>query len=78
VTNKGELIKALRLYGGKMLKTGLVPSLTDVKQFIQSYTDFLGESELRLYKAIPSKIYKLAPSKVINGKYIDSRIEVSI
>jgi len=78
VTNRGELLKGLSAYGKKMLKTGFVDGKKKMEQFVNSEKDFQGKSVLRMYKAIPTKIWKLAPSDVYNNKYIDSRIEVRL
>lgn len=48
------------------------------KKFINQSDDFLGLSNLRMYKAVPEKFYKLAPSEMFNDKFIDSRIEVEM
>lgn len=39
--------------------------------------DFLGESPLRMYKAVPQKMWLYDGSKRYKGKYLDTRIEVS-
>jgi uncharacterized protein YhbP (UPF0306 family) len=38
--------------------------------------DFTGESPLRMYRAIPQKVYLSGKSKKWRGKWLDSRIEV--
>ncbi|MBU0976410.1 hypothetical protein KJ918_06435, partial [Patescibacteria group bacterium] len=78
VTKKIELIKGLTIYGKKMLKTGFVKSKSQVGRFIKQYKDFQGISKIRMYKAIPVQIWKLAPSEIFNDKFIDSRLEVDI
>ena len=78
VGKKSELLKALALYGKKMLLTGFVKDLKDVTTFIKDFRDFLGNSELRLYKATPIEISKLGESKMYNGKYLDRRVAVSL
>ncbi len=78
VTSKLELIKGLTVYGKKMLDTGFVNSKSHVAKFIKQYKDFQGTSKIRLYKAVPEKVWKLAQSEIYNDKYVDSRIEVKI
>ncbi len=78
VVKSMEIIKGLTVYGKKMLKSGFVHKKAQVEKFIKQYKDFQGISKLRLYKASPIKIWKLAPSKIFNGKYIDSRMEIQL
>lgn len=73
VEDRSNLLQALTLYAKKMLKTGFISSIKQLQSFVRRYKDFLGDSELRLYKATPTEISKLAPSKMYNDKYIDSR-----
>lgn len=77
VSDKKELIKGLTLYASKMVKTKFT-NKTSAKRFIKQYGDFTGLSKLRMYKAVPIKVYKLAPSEMFNEKFIDSRIEVNL
>jgi uncharacterized protein YhbP (UPF0306 family) len=76
ITDKKELTKGLLLYGKKMLKTKFVTGKKAYIEFVNSFKDFEGVSPIRLYKAIPEKMWKLAPSEVFNNKYVDSRIEL--
>jgi len=78
VSSKLGLVKGLSVYGKKMLKTGFAESKIQVQRFIKQYKDFQGISKLRLYKATPIKVWKLAPSEMFNEKFIDSRIEVNL
>lgn len=78
ISQKIELIKALGVYGKKMLRTGFVSRGAQFKKFVQRYEDFQNKSKLRFYKAMPIKIWKLAPPKIFNEKFIDSRIEVTL
>ncbi len=73
VKSKAELIKGLTCYAKKMFT-----KRTDITRFVKQYKDFRGTSVLRLYKAVPTKFYKLAPSEIYNEKYIDSRLEVKL
>lgn len=77
IKNKVELIKGLFLYAGKMIKTKFA-NKTNADRFIKQYKDFEGLSKLRMYKTVPEKFYKLAPSEIFNDKFIDSRIEVKM
>lgn len=73
VTSGKELIPILALYAKKMLKTGFVNSRRELATFAKNVKDFLGNSELRLYKAVPYEVSKLSASKMYNGKFIDRR-----
>lgn len=73
VTSRKELIPVLALYAKKMLKTGFVNSRLELATFSKDVKDFLGNSELRLYKAVPYEVSKLGTSKMYNGKFIDRR-----
>jgi len=73
-----EIAKSLLPFGKKMLATGFVNGKDALNRFVSGVKDFTGESALRLYKADPLEIYKLAPSQEHNGKYIDSRIRIEI
>lgn len=77
ITSKKELLKGLVLYAKKMLKTKFVNKLI-AEKFIKYNKDFEGLSKLRMYKAVPEKFYKLAPSEMFNHKFIDSRIEIKM
>lgn len=76
ITSKIDLIKGLTIYGKKMLESGFVNSKAKVQKFIKQYRDFQGVSKIRMYKAIPEKIWKLAPSEMFNDKFVDSRLEI--
>jgi uncharacterized protein YhbP (UPF0306 family) len=76
VTDKKEITKGLLLYGQKMIRTKFVTGKKAYTVFINSLKDFEGNSPIRLYKAIPEKMWKLAPSEIYNDKYVDSRIEI--
>lgn len=78
VTNKIDLVKGLTIYGKKMLDTGFANSKKQVTKFIKKYRDFQSVSKIRMYKAVPEKVWKLAPSEMFNDKFVDSRIEVDI
>ncbi|MBN1618846.1 pyridoxamine 5'-phosphate oxidase family protein [Candidatus Dojkabacteria bacterium] len=78
VNDKMELIKGLTIYGKRMLSTGFATTKAQIGRFIEQYKDFQGISKLRLYKATPIKIWKLAPSVVLNDKFVDSRIEIKL
>ncbi len=52
--------------------------MENTKKFINQSNDFLGLSKLRMYKEIPEKFYKLAPSEMFNDKFVDSRIELNL
>jgi uncharacterized protein YhbP (UPF0306 family) len=73
VTDMKTLIAALTLYAKKMLKTGFVANLKEISHFVLNFKDFLGKSELRLYKAVPYEASMLSESKMFNGKYVDQR-----
>ena len=77
VSSKSELLHGLHTYGSKMLKTGFIKQGNVYERFVNGISDFLGESVLRMYKATPQEIYKLAPSQIINDKFVDSRILVN-
>jgi len=76
VTDKQELLKGLLVYGQKMFRTKFLPNKAAVHEFVKGLADFQGKALLRLYKAVPEKMFRLAPSRMFNGKYIDSRVEV--
>ena len=78
VSNKIDILKGLTVYGKKMLATGFVDTKVQIEKFTKQYKDFQGISKLRLYKATPIQVWKLAPSEVFNEKYVDSRIEVQL
>jgi hypothetical protein len=68
----------LAIYGKKMIGSGFAHSKVQVQRFLKQYKDFQGLSKLRMYKAVPEKIWKLAPSEMFNDKFVDSRIEVNL
>jgi len=78
VSSKSELLKGLTLYGKKLLGTHFIRSYKAIEMFIKRYQDFKGGSPLRMYKAVPKKVWKLAPSKAYHEKFVDSRIEVPL
>jgi len=78
VTDERELIKALAFYGKKMLSTGFVKTIAQVESFAKQHKDFQGISRLRLYKAVPKQIWKLAPTELHNGKFVDRRVEIDL
>lgn len=78
ITEKKELLKGLLCYGKKMLKSKFVNGKQAFGKFINQYKDFQGNSELRMYKAIPEKFWELAPSEIFNGKFVDGRLEISL
>lgn len=78
IKDKLEIVKGLTVYGKKMLATGFAQSKAQIERFVKQYKDFQGVSELRLYKAIPVKVWKLAPSELFNDKFVDSRIEIDL
>jgi uncharacterized protein YhbP (UPF0306 family) len=75
VTDKLELVKGLRVYASKMLKTKFADKQAATR-FQEQYQDFQAASKLRLYKAIPAKTWKCGPTEVYNEKFMDSRVEV--
>lgn len=77
-TSEEELKHILKVYAKKMYETRCVDTKKEADEFQERYEEFLNNSELRFYKAVPIKIYKLAPSKMYNGKYLDSRVEVEL
>jgi len=78
VRSKIELVKGLTIYGKKMLKTGFANSKVQINRFIKQHKDFQGLSKLRFYKAVPVQMWKLAPTQMLNEKFLDSRIEVDL
>lgn len=78
ITNKKELIEGLTAYGKKMIRTKFLNSKLAFDKFVSQITHFQGNSPLRMYKAQPVSIWKLAPSKVYKEKYLDSRIPIEI
>lgn len=77
VTSKVELLKGLAVYATKMIKTKFAKKDASAR-FKKQYKDFQSKSKLRMYKATPVKVYKLAPSEMYNEKFVDSRIEVKL
>lgn len=77
VSNKSELIKGLIIYTAKMVKSKFI-NKSNATKFITKYKDFQGLSKLRLYKAIPEKFWRPAPVKIMNDKFIDSKVEVKM
>ena len=73
-----ELITGIMTYGKKMLQTKFVNSKQAYEKFISSTKDFKKKSPLRMYKAIPLRLWKLAPSQNYNDKFVDSRIEIGL
>ena len=78
VTDRKTLYSALALYAQKMLRTGFVGNVHEVSVFATNIRDFLGNSELRLYKAVPYEISKLGESKLFNGKFVDQRVSIAL
>lgn len=77
ITSKTELIKGMVLYATKMIKTKSA-NKSSAERFIKHYKDFQGLSKLRMYKAVPEKFWKPAPTEMFNEKFVDSRIEVKM
>ena len=77
VRDKAELMRVLILYATKMIKTKFL-NKSSAERFIKQYRDFQGLSKLRLYKAIPEKFWKTAPTEMFNEKFLDSRVEVKV
>jgi len=48
------------------------------ERFIKECKDFEGLFKLRMYKAVPERFWKPAPTKMFNDKFVDSRIEVIV
>ncbi|HAM37352.1 MAG: hypothetical protein US24_C0011G0005 [candidate division WS6 bacterium GW2011_GWC2_36_7] len=78
VTDAKELAKGLLLYGKKMLDTKFVTGKKAYIEFVNNLKDFEGQSPIRMYKVIPEKMWKLAPSQIYHDKYVDSRIEIPL
>jgi uncharacterized protein YhbP (UPF0306 family) len=68
---KRELIRILPSYAKKCFG-----NLADRVRYIKGLPDFLGKSPLRMYVAIPGKLWVLGPVKLYHGKYLDGRVEV--
>lgn len=77
ISSKSELIKGLFVYCAKLVKTKFV-NKTGAEKFVKQYKDFEGLSKLRMYKAVPEKFWKPAPTEMMNGKFIDSRVEIKM
>ena len=77
ISDRAELIKGLTFYTQKMIKTKFA-NMEIASRILKQTGDFEGTSKIRMYKAVPEKIYKLAPSEVYNDKFIDSRIKVDL
>ena len=75
VTDKLELLKGLKVYALRMLKTKFADKQA-ANRFQEQYQDFQAASKLRLYKAIPAKRWKCGPTEMYNEKFVDSRVEV--
>jgi uncharacterized protein YhbP (UPF0306 family) len=75
---KKELLSGLLAYGKKMLRTKFVNSQMAYKKFIRQYKDFKGNSPLRMYKAVPKKVWKLADTEMYKDKFVDSRVAVEL
>jgi len=78
IKSKKELLAGCLCYAKKMWETKFLLKRGGIQKFVNAYHDFQGDSVLRMYKAVPQKFWKLAPSKIINGKFMDSRIKVNI
>ena len=78
VKSKLEIFKGLMFYAKKMLKYNLVEGKQTLTKFVNSYRDFQKNSPLRMYKAIPEKIWKLAPTEYYKDKYLDRKIEIKL
>jgi len=69
-----ELSNAMDVYFSKVF-----PQDNEQKQkMLQSSSDFQGDSVLRFYKFIPEKVFISGDARKWNGKWIDSRIEISL
>ncbi|MCC7304209.1 pyridoxamine 5'-phosphate oxidase family protein [bacterium] len=73
VTEKKTLIQILGLYASKMFRTGFIGSKSEIHSFTSGISDFLGNSQLRFYKATPYEISLLGQSTMINNKFLDHR-----
>jgi uncharacterized protein YhbP (UPF0306 family) len=68
-----EVKKATKLYA--------IKAFTEEQSkidFINSYIDFVGKSPLRMYRATPLNIYKLADSGIYNKKYLDFKVRLKL
>lgn len=77
VKNIKDIAAGLLLYGKKMLDTKFVTGKKSYTEFVNSFKDFEGQSPIRMYKAIPEKMWELAPSQIYKDKYVDSRAEIN-
>lgn len=66
-----ELLGALPIYGRKMYA-----NTKDRRALLKKAIDFTRRSPLRMYVAIPEKIWLLGPEKHYKDKYLDSREEL--
>jgi len=77
ITKKSDLVKGMIIYAYKMIKTKFANKVS-AERFIKQHKDFQGLSKLRMYKAVPEKFWKPAPTEMFNEKFVDSRVEVKI
>ena len=78
VRGEEALEKGLTVFAQKMLETNFIPDKESADTFIKDKGDFTGDTVLRLYQAVPQKAYTLIDPDVVNEKYIDRRIEISL
>jgi nitroimidazol reductase NimA-like FMN-containing flavoprotein (pyridoxamine 5'-phosphate oxidase superfamily) len=72
ISQNNELISGLKLYAGKSFNT-----LSERRKFILSKRDFLFDSRLRMYCVEIIEVHILAPSEILNGKYLDFRKDIT-
>lgn len=72
--SENDLPLALKIYFNR----AITENLSEKKQLIQNSEDFLGKSILRMYKFIPKRLYVSNEAIKWNGKWIDTRSELTL
>ncbi len=69
LSEEAEIEKAIQVYDQRASKEELR---------IKNPSNVLGSKVWRVYKAIPTKVYKSGPSKEVRGQHIDTTVEIKL
>jgi len=69
LTDDSEIITAIEAYNQRA---------TQDEFRVSNITEVVGDKLWRIYKAVPRQVTKLSDGAVVNGQYIEKRIEVSL
>lgn len=73
-----EVGRVLPPFAAKLLRSKIVSDNKVLSSFVEKVGDFVGDSRLRLYRATPTRIYRLADVEMYKDKFIDSRVPIDL